>query len=72
MVSNTAKRHIASISALLDALFPALDQEARTAREAGKEAQAIFLETSGARDPIVALLVRDFRIIWFASIGKGH
>ena len=72
MVSNTAKRHIASISALLDALFPALDQEATAARKAGKEAQAIFYETSGANDPIVALLVRQRWTIWLASIVKGH
>ena len=59
MVYNTANRHVAAVSALLDALFPALDQEATAAREAGNEAQAIFLETSGAKDPAVALLVRD-------------
>ena len=29
------------------------------AREAGNEAKAIYLETSGAKDPAVALLVRD-------------
>ena len=57
---NTANRHVAAVSALLDALFPALDQEATAAREAGNEAQAIFLETSGAKDPAVALLVRVY------------
>lgn len=45
-----------------------MDEEARAAREAGKEAQAIFLETSGARDPIVALLVRGLRVICCALI----
>ena len=59
MVYSSVKRHVAAVSALLDTLFPALDQEATAAREAGKEAQAIFLETSGATDPVVAYLVRQ-------------
>lgn len=49
--------HLQVVSAMLDTLFPALPQEAKTARAAGQHAEATFLDTPGSQDPRVAQLV---------------
>ena len=56
MVSTDAHHHVHVVRALLDTLFPALDGKA--ARDAERKAEAVFLETSGGKDPRVAHLVR--------------
>lgn len=56
MILSNRNGHVDVVRALLDTLFPALDGTA--ARDAGRKAEAVFLETSGGKDPRVAHLVR--------------
>lgn len=58
MVYKAVNEHLNVISALLEALFPALPEDAKAARIAGREAEATYLETPGNSDTAVAHFVR--------------
>ena len=72
MVYAAVNEHLPVVTALLDTLFPALPDEAEAARAAGRDAEAIFLDSPGGKEPRIAQLVEYINLCLPMNCVKLH